>query len=408
MDSPCDLRTLRVLVIEDNAFTLNITRGFLTKLRVKAVSLAANGREALDILQNDRTPIDLALCDLQMPDMDGIELVRRAAVLPSPPAFAFFTSEHNAMLATVADLASAQGIAVAGTASKPVSFSTLQAIIERYSHTHRNATKSVPAFNPSRSELHAAIRRGELLLHYQPKVDLRSNLTVGLESLIRWRHPVLGLVGPGAFVNEAERLGVIVPMTDWIITEAFRQCAAWNAMGLRTTVSVNLSPRALENLALPDRLLNCAELLGVDPAQIVFEVTESGLFTDTPRGLEILARLHLKGFKLSIDDFGTGYSSMDQLRRLPVTELKIDRAFVHDCTHNLRVRAILESSAILARALGMRTVAEGAEREEDVATLRALGIDAVQGFYFSKPVPPEQATEWLRSESTRTIRTYVG
>ena len=176
-----------------------------------------------------------------------------------------------------------------------------------------------------------------------------------------------------------------------------KQCAAWNKLGLETKLSINISAYLLVDLTMPDRIARQAAAEGVDPSQIVLEITETGVFRDAADTLDILARLHMKGFALSIDDFGTGYSSMEQLRRVPFAELKIDRAFVNGAAQSTKARAILQSSAALGRNLGLSVVAEGAETQEDWDMLSTLGIDVVQGYFVAKPMPADAVLPWSRA-----------
>jgi EAL domain-containing protein (putative c-di-GMP-specific phosphodiesterase class I) len=184
---------------------------------------------------------------------------------------------------------------------------------------------------------------------------------------------------------------------------AMEQCAAWNHVGLHAKISVNLSAYMLVDLDLPDRMEMTTRRVDIRPGQIVLEITESGLFRDAATALDILARLHMKGFPLSIDDFGTGYSSMEQLRRVPFSEMKIDRAFVRGAAESSRARMILKSSADLGRNLGMSVVAEGAETIEDWKTLGDTGVDIVQGYFVAKPMAVEQVETWWRRVGDRRL-----
>jgi len=203
------------------------------------------------------------------------------------------------------------------------------------------------------------------------------------------------MIPPGSFIALAEKTGQIGALTDRTTTLALEQLSAWSASGFPARVSVNLSAFMLVDLDLPDRLAAEAERNGVDPRNVILEITESGLFQNAANTMEILARLHMKGFPLSIDDFGTGFSSMEQLRRVPFGEMKIDGAFVRGAAENAKARAILESNANLGRALGMTVVAEGAETKEDWEVLREAGIDVVQGYLFAKPMPAPDARAWV-------------
>ncbi len=390
------LQRLRVLVVDDKAFVRTMTGRILQSVGIANVSYAADGREALEFLKRDDPRVGLVLCDLMMPDMDGVELVRHAAELPHKPPFIFVSGANAALLGTAADMARARGLLVLGAIEKPVSVESVRAMLAKLEDV-RTSPKSAPRTLPlTAADLTRALDRDQIILHYQPKVDLRTARIEGFESLARWQHPEHGLVPPGQFIAMAEESGTIEPLTDRVLSLALRQCAAWNAAGLSTKISINISAHLLVDLRMPDRIAREAAQNKVDPKQIVLEITESGVFRDAADTLDILARLHMKGFALSIDDFGTGFSSMEQLRRVPFGELKIDRAFVNGAAQNQKARAILQSSASLGKSLGLSVVAEGAETQEDWDLLAALGLDLVQGYFVSKPMPAEAVPGWSK------------
>ncbi len=374
------LRQLRVLVVDDKAFVRTMTGRILQGVGIESVSYAANGREALEFLRKEDPRVGLVMCDLMMPDMDGVEVVRHAAELDHKPPFIFISGANAALLGTAADMARARGLLVLGALEKPISAEAVRAMLSKLADL-KTSPKTAPRALPlAAADLAKALDRDQIILHYQPKVDLRTARIEGFESLARWQHPDHGLVPPGQFIAMAEESGMIEPLTDRVLSLALRQCAAWNDAGHATKISINISAHLLVDLRMPDRIAREAAQANVDPKQIVLEITESGVFRDAADTLDILARLHMKGFALSIDDFGTGFSSMEQLRRVPFGELKIDRAFVNGAAQNLKAKAILHSSASLGKSLGLAVVAEGAETQEDWDLLAALGLDLVQGY----------------------------
>jgi EAL domain-containing protein (putative c-di-GMP-specific phosphodiesterase class I) len=391
------VRQLRVLVVDDKAFVRTMTGRILQAVGIENVSYAANGREALDFLRKDNPRVGLVLCDLMMPDMDGVEVVRHAAELEHKPPFIFISGANAALLGTAADMARARGLLVLGALEKPISVEAVRGLLAKLDDVKtspRTAPRSLPL---SAEDLSLALDRDQIMLHYQPKVNLRTRRIEGYESLARWQHPEHGLVPPGQFITLAEESGIIEPLTDRVLLLALRQCAQWNAVGLVTKLSINISAHLLVDLRMPDRIAREAAQHNVDPKQIILEITETGVFRDAADTLDILARLHMKGFALSIDDFGTGYSSMEQLRRVPFAELKIDRAFVNGAAQNAKAKAILQSSANLGKSLGLSVVAEGAETQEDWDLLAALGLDVVQGYFVSKPMPTEAVPGWAKA-----------
>jgi EAL domain-containing protein (putative c-di-GMP-specific phosphodiesterase class I) len=244
----------------------------------------------------------------------------------------------------------------------------------------------------------AGIATDELLLEYQPIVQASSRLPVSLEALVRWSHPTLGRISPDRFIPVAERNGdCMASLTDWVILNAARASVALEAEGFSLPIAINVSTLNIRDLEFPERLQNLTRSVRVDPSRLSVEVTETAAFGDPVRTNEILTRLRLKGVELAIDDFGTGYSSLSALKQLPFSALKIDRSFVADLTTSPDSYAIAKSVADLARNMGLATVAEGVENEETARILTDFGVDNLQGYLFSRPLPLAQIVIWLRN-----------
>ncbi|MGE0308034.1 MAG: EAL domain-containing protein, partial [Acidimicrobiia bacterium] len=239
------------------------------------------------------------------------------------------------------------------------------------------------------AELARGIENSELRLRYQPKVDLRDGTVVGVEALVRWQHPEMGLVGPGAFIDIAEESGLIVPLGAWVLQAAIEQARRWPATisGAPLRTWVNLSAAQLGHIADLRTILRDAIAGGLDPRAIGFEVTESSLLADLPGAVEVLESLRSLGAELALDDFGTGYSSLTYLRQLPVSSVKIDRSFVTGMDGSLADAAIVEAVVELSHALGLEVVAEGVEEAHQVDELLRLGVDRAQGYWFAEPLP---------------------
>jgi diguanylate cyclase len=251
-------------------------------------------------------------------------------------------------------------------------------------------------------ELRRAIDHQQLILHYQPKVNAHTGQMLGVEALVRWQHPEHGLLPPGEFIPLAERTGLIGPLTNYVLDAALRQCRDWRQAGHELAVAVNVSARSLLDLAFPDQIAGLLARWELPARLLVVEITESTIMADPTHAREILSRLNIMGVQVAIDDFGTGYSSMAHLKTLPVHELKIDRSFVSQMTSDTRDAVIVRSTVDLGRNLGLRVVAEGVE---DVVTLReldALGCNAIQGYYISRPVPGDDLIHWLEQHQAAT------
>ena len=246
-------------------------------------------------------------------------------------------------------------------------------------------------------ELREAIHEGQLRLHYQPQVSLYSGEIVGLEALVRWQHPTRGLVPPGQFIPLAEETGLVVQLGDWVMRTAITQIRDWLAQGVPAVrVAVNLSARSFQNPQLPDQLDAWLRESDVPPKLLEIELTESIMMRDPGAVIRLLDRLHVLGLKLSLDDFGTGYSSLAYLSRLSLDTIKIDQSFVRDITSNPVNASIATATIAMSHKLGKTVIAEGVETEAQMHYLRRHDCDQMQGYLFSRPVPPEAIADMLR------------
>ncbi len=307
---------------------------------------------------------------------------------------------HEAELAGVAVSAEAS----MGYAMWPLDAETPETLLRRAdlalfaAKTARSAIvryhAGIDEFDPQRlsliAELRRAITAGELILHYQPKVDATTGEVLAFEALVRWLHPVRGLVPPNDFIPIAESTGLIGPLTQWVVDSALAQLAEWSLTRPDLSIAVNISARNLRD-DLPGWILNRLANHRVKASQLVLEITETSFATDPVRATVLLEELHAAGVRVSLDDFGQGYTSLGSLGHLPVSELKIDRGFVVAMQHSPEDRAIVASVIELGHQLGLTVVAEGVETEEVFADLRLLGCDTVQGYLFSPPVPARDA-----------------
>ena len=253
--------------------------------------------------------------------------------------------------------------------------------------------------SPGRLALLADLRRGlddgELVLHYQPKIDLKTGTVTTVESLVRWNHPARGMIQPADFLPLAEHTGLIEPLTMYVLDKAMKQCAEWHEAGLDLTVAVNLSPRNLLDLNFPDYISRLIRKWNLPPSCLQLEITESSLLSDPTRVRGVLEKLSEMCVSISIDDFGTGSSSLAHLRDLPVGELKIDRSFVMNMEADESDAVIVRSTIDLGRNLGLKVVAEGVEDESTWRVVSELGCDFAQGFFRSRPMPADQIPHFL-------------
>ncbi|HEY2928181.1 MAG TPA: EAL domain-containing protein [Albitalea sp.] len=246
------------------------------------------------------------------------------------------------------------------------------------------------------SGLRRALERGELTLHYQPKMDLRTQCITGVEALMRWRHPVLGMVSPAQFIPIAEEAGLIEAMGKWALEVACADARQWQQRGLPPVqMSVNLSPRQLNSATLIADIAAVLATSGIDPALLELEITESAMMQDPTHAAALLHEVRDMGVRLAIDDFGTGYSSLSYLKRFPLSTVKIDRSFVNDVTHNDSAAALINGIIGLAHGMGMKVVAEGVETAEQLAYLCSHDCDQIQGYFLCKPMAAEPVFEFM-------------
>jgi diguanylate cyclase len=250
-------------------------------------------------------------------------------------------------------------------------------------------------------ELRQVVSNRGLAVHYQPKVDVETRDVVGVEALVRWDHPTRGLLPPAAFLPLVEDAGLMHELTIAVLEQSLDQVAVWSAAGRRIPVAVNLSPSSLVDADLPDRISDMLAERGLDPAMLELEITEDVIMNDRERGRELLHRIRDLGVGVAVDDFGTGYSSLAYLRELPIDELKLDRSFLQQMATDERAAAIVRATISLAHSLGLRLVAEGVEDEITADELCLSGCDRAQGFYFARPLPPDQLDTWLAAHDQR-------
>jgi diguanylate cyclase (GGDEF)-like protein len=246
-------------------------------------------------------------------------------------------------------------------------------------------------------ELRSAIDIGEIILHYQPKVETSSGALVGVEALVRWRHPTRGLLYPADFLLLAERSGLILDLTDSVLEQGVIQAKTWEREGMRVPVAANLSVRSLDDETLPERIMGLLELAKASPESLSLELTESMVMADPKGAMQVLRPLSEMGVRISIDDFGTGYSSLAYLTQLPISEIKIDRSFMTNILDSATDAIVVRSTIDLAHDLGLEVVAEGVESRAVCELLAEYGCDVVQGYYVQRPVPEAEFGAWFRS-----------
>jgi EAL domain-containing protein (putative c-di-GMP-specific phosphodiesterase class I)/CheY-like chemotaxis protein len=384
-------QTLRVLVVDDDAVCARTVAGMVRHAGPHAVETAGSADEAVERL--NASTFDLIFCDLNMPGRDGVETMRLFAERHIKCPILLVSGADHKILKAAQELGKHRGLGVAGTLRKPFGLEQIKSALAHVAQVTSPRSRRPLPIIPT-AELAHGIAMQQLVLHYQPQLNLHTCQLEGAEALVRWQHPERGMLMPDSFITLAETSGLIAPLTEWVLREAIRQAAIWRRSGLDIGVSVNLSAQTLRELDLPDRIAETTAAAGLNPGRITLEITESGMTDDIDSLLDITTRLRLKGFLLAIDDFGTGFSSLTQLKRLPFTELKLDRTFVSGAAADGDSRSLLESSVNLAKRLQLKTVAEGIETEEEWNLLVWMGVDLGQGYHMARPMAADKILPW--------------
>lgn len=397
--TPGRLRNHRALVLEDNEFQRETIAATLLSLGVGHVSQASNGRDALDLIEDDARGYDLVLCDLHMADstkMDGIEFLR-AARKHRIGSLILMSGIEEDLFASAEMLASGHGAPLIGRLHKPIDPRQLCAILQcacaAAPRTDAGARPSIQSAW-SRTDLRMALKREQFIPFFQPKVDLTTGQVIGAEVLARWQHPDLGILPPSEFIPLMEKHHLIDGLTDQLMQCAGAAVSAWSRAGLDVSLALNASPTTLQDVSIPNRWRSIAAEHHVDPGKLMIEVTETAVANDFHSLLETLTRLRMHGFGVSLDDFGTGYSSLRQLSELPLTEVKIDRAFVMRAPTSSRAVLIIDTIIQLSKKLGLTTVAEGIETSEMADFLRTAGCDIGQGLHYAAPMTADAFCNW--------------
>jgi EAL domain-containing protein (putative c-di-GMP-specific phosphodiesterase class I)/FixJ family two-component response regulator len=339
--------------------------------------------------------ISVIFLDLVMPDIDGVEMLRILGSQMCTVPIVLMSGVGARVLETAVSLARSLGLTVKGHLRKPFRIAELEAFFEPVAESKKEAANEMRDVVLHDNEFHRALLRNEFVLHYQPQIEIATGEVVGVEALVRWQHPVHGLIYPDSFITRCEGLELINELGMIVAARALSEIATLSVEGSKPLmISINVSAFSLLDLSLPDILFGLARKHNKNPGEVVLEITETGLIRDLSQTLDVLTRLRMKGFQLSVDDFGTGYAMMQQLRDIPATEIKIDRAFVSNIDRpgdRVMVHKIIE----MGHELGLKVIAEGVETAGHLEALRECGCDLAQGYFFSKPLPPAEFTQWL-------------
>ena len=339
--------------------------------------------------------LQIAVLDLNMPEIDGVGLIRHLAETGCQASLILMSGCSDSILNAAMRLAEARGLTVLGTVSKPFPIDAIEDLL-RQGGTRAATPQARPAAGYTLSEVLAALDSGEIGPHYQPKIEIATGRVIGAEALARWHHPVDGVQGPGAFLDQIRAADALGRLTMRMLDLVLDDLACWQNYLPTLCIAVNAEPISLTDPAFSDQLAARLDDRGLAPDRLILEVTETEVATGLLDCIETVLRLRMKGICLAIDDFGTGHSSLAQLRRMPFDQLKIDRSFVSRITESPDCAVIVQSNIELAHRLGLSAVAEGVETVEQLSALEEWGCDAYQGFLAARAMPADGFLKWRR------------
>lgn len=393
-----DIAHLHFLVAEaDTAQRLALVE-LLGQLGASQVTDVPDGHIAMQSLDPGLDPgpagVQVAIVDLALPGMDGLELIRKLGDAGSPVRLIVTGAQPASLLFSVETLAQAYGVDLLGTVSKPVTGAKLTALLENYTPLPKREMRAdSPRF--SFQEIGVGLQKRQFEPFFQPKIELATGQVKGLEAFARWRHPEHGVLGPGAFIDALVESGR-VDFLDWSMIEmSVQQCRAFHDQGIPISISVNIAPETLGHPNFMRQITGCLGRHKLMPDYVTFEMSESSALDTDPHFIERLVRLRMMGFGLAIDDYGTGRSNLQLLARIPFSELKIDRSFVDGASKRRPLGTVLRSCLGLAHSLDRMSVAVGVETRQDWDFLQDLGCTYAQGYHIANPMEAASFPGWL-------------
>ena len=390
-----DIAHLHFLVAETDTAERLATAVMLGHLGAVNITQAPDGHTALRCFQNSFQPtIDIAVIDLALPGMDGLELIRSLATLKTQARLIVTGAQSGGLMFSIETMAQAYGVELLGAITKPVSVAKLESLLNNYvpPAVVSNQPKG-PTF--SFAQIGIGLQARQFEPFFQPKIELETGQVKGLEAFARWRHPEFGVLGPSSFIGALEQ-NQRVDFLDWsMIEKSVERCRYFHDRGLPISISINLSPVTLAHPQFIQQITACVGRHRVMPDYVTFEMPESSVLVSDPSFIERLVRLRMMGYGLAIDDYGTGRSNLQLLARVPFSELKIDRSFVDGASKKRALSVVLSTCLGLARSLERQSVAVGVETRQDWDFLQRLGCTYAQGYHIAKPMEAEAFPGWL-------------
>ncbi len=382
-----------ILIVDDDAIVRTVLRGYFEGLAVKSIHDAADGAAAGRMIRDNDEAFDLIVTDLSMPDEDGIQLLRRLHSQGFRGDVVIVSGRDASIIKTAQSLAKGHNLKVRGYISKPLTKGKLDDVFLA------DKAAKVPSALPDMLDevtLTRLFKEDGIVPYFQPKVSLRTGKIVGAEALVRAVHEELGHLGAFPLITAARAHKMMGELTDIMTRKALTQLSTWQRQGMTLDLAVNIDPKQLCELDLPDRLTRLVRELDLRASQVIVEVTEESLYSNILQAMDVLTRLRMRGFRTSSDDFGTGRSNIDTLQALPFTELKIDQSFVFQALTHKFADAAIQTAVKLAKVSDLDLVAEGVETQEQLRYLRDLKVNVVQGYLFARPMPVAEFETWYR------------
>lgn len=394
------MKKLSFLVVEDSITQREFIAAMCVELGADSVDCAENGRVALAMIDARAQDYDIIICDLEMPDLDGIELINLLANRKRTSAIIILSSRELSLISAVELMATTEGLWVLDGVKKPLTTERLLALIKLYRQRREQQAHKplLPKKTPlSLDVLQESLSQHKFVLHYQPKINMQTGALDGLEALVRLQLNEQQLVFPNDFIPLCEQSQLIDDLSFEVILLAVAQKQRWKALGLDVQIAINLSAVSFDNENFCNKVMELISSSGANGKRITFEVTETSIIKDMGKALSILTRLRLSGCGLSIDDYGTGYSSIKQLSQIPFTELKMDRSLIEGIARKAHLQVIFESTLSMCNKLGLKVVAEGIEKKADWNYLKEKGCPVGQGYYYSPPMPEADLLAWYQA-----------
>jgi|GEM_PF-6072473 len=399
--SSLSLSALSILIVEDHAIQRMVLRQVMGRLGVTRLDEAENGMAALSCL--DKNQYDFMICDLDMPQLDGIQLMRKLRQYPEPPPIIFYSAQPEEILHSVRRIALHHELVVVGCLSKPLLPAHVESLM--LAHARFSAVKTAAGLGRAghftRSEILTALDEGQIRPWYQPKIDPQTLRVVSVEALARWEHPQYGVIAPGVFLPRIDEMGLSEMLFFVMLKHAICDCHDWDSRfpGLQLGVAININVREFDQPDMPNKIQSILRSDKFLPSRITIELTETQPLENLSYSLENAIRLRVMGFHLALDDFGAGYSGFHHLREIPATSVKIDRTLVHRAAGDPAAEKLLGFAVRMLQNQNVSVVVEGVSRQTDFELVKQMHVDLVQGFLFAEAMPASGLADFVAKQA---------